>query len=641
MRSADQDVAKQGVEFWSSVCEVESQIHMENADAAELNQPAPRANFDFATTSMPTIVPVLTTLLTQQKEDEDDDEWNIAMAASTCLSLLTSCVGDRIMEYTLPFIDMYRESPDWRYREAALMAFSCILEGPDDGKVVALVNTLLPSLVQRMDDPSVAVQDTAAWTVGKVCELYSEERYQIITPQVLSILVPTLNRNLGKPPRVAVNCAYALMSLVEQLGEEYNELATFPLSPYFNDIMQALVAAAQRYLTLSCMWDHVPCRKRPFFLFDVDQGSLCIVLVWPIDVIHPSPDGHDHNLRTTVYDAITQYVINTAVDTYESLQQLTTVMLGALEATLDQAGNIIGTDARMEHNELQGNLCMVLQALTRRLKAYVLPVADRMMTAYLRMFTQSAQGHHVSIQEDALTAAGALVSAIKDNFLRYMEALAPYLVQALGSYAEIQLCQVAIGLVGDLCRNLGVAVSPWCAQFMNVLVQDLQAKTLHRSIKPCILQAFGDVALALGPVFIPEYYPFCMEVLRQAAVVGWDAHDYEHYDYIVLMRISILEAYSGISQGVHQYPVLLPHLEFIFHFMQDVNLMPREDALLQALVGLLGDLCDVCGPQLAPHLVANQSWIVSLLKAGRASRNSTTKTTTKWANEHYKRCIQH
>jgi importin subunit beta-1 len=63
------------------------------------------------------------------------------------------------------------KNPDWRYREAALMAFGAILEGPDPSNLKPLVEEAMPMLIELMKDESVAVKDTAAWTIGRVCEL--------------------------------------------------------------------------------------------------------------------------------------------------------------------------------------------------------------------------------------------------------------------------------------------------------------------------------------------------------------------------------------------------------------------------------------------------------------------------------------
>ena len=58
-----------------------------------------------------------------QEEFDDDDEWNPCKAAGVCLMLLATCCEDDIVQHVLPFVKDNINSPDWRYRDAAVMAF--------------------------------------------------------------------------------------------------------------------------------------------------------------------------------------------------------------------------------------------------------------------------------------------------------------------------------------------------------------------------------------------------------------------------------------------------------------------------------------------------------------------------------------
>lgn len=68
-------------------------------------------------------------VLTHQDELDDDDTWKPNKAASVCLMLLASCCEDDIVNHVLPFVQKNVTNENWQYREAALMAFSSILEG--------------------------------------------------------------------------------------------------------------------------------------------------------------------------------------------------------------------------------------------------------------------------------------------------------------------------------------------------------------------------------------------------------------------------------------------------------------------------------------------------------------------------------
>jgi importin subunit beta-1 len=61
----------------------------------------------------------------------------------------------------------------------------------------------------------------------------------------------------------------------------------------------------------------------------------------------------------------------------------------------------------------------------------------------------------------------------------------------------MQVCQVSVGVLGDMCRAIGPLVAPYCDEFVNILLIDLSNPNLERSVNPHIIACFGDVALAL------------------------------------------------------------------------------------------------------------------------------------------------
>lgn len=76
-----------------------------------------------------------------QDENDDDDDWNPCKAAGVCLMLLATCCEDDVLPHVLPFIKEHIEHPDWRCRDASVMAFGSILEGPE-------LNQLKPLIIQ-------------------------------------------------------------------------------------------------------------------------------------------------------------------------------------------------------------------------------------------------------------------------------------------------------------------------------------------------------------------------------------------------------------------------------------------------------------------------------------------------------------
>ena len=125
----------------------------------EYGEPPARESKHFAKTAMSEILPIILQLLTRQEEDADEDEWNISMAAGTCLSLLARATGDQIVQLVIPFIEVNIKSSDWHSREAAVMAFGSILDGPDPTALTPLVDQALPILLPMMQDENVNVKE--------------------------------------------------------------------------------------------------------------------------------------------------------------------------------------------------------------------------------------------------------------------------------------------------------------------------------------------------------------------------------------------------------------------------------------------------------------------------------------------------
>jgi len=63
---------------------------------------------------------------------------------------------------------------------------------------------------------------------------------------------------------------------------------------------------------------------------------------------------------------------------------------------------------------------------------------------------------------------------VESDFVRYLDAFAPFLYAALSNHEEYTLCSIAVGLIGDICRALQDSSLPYCDTFMNMLLQMLQ-----------------------------------------------------------------------------------------------------------------------------------------------------------------------
>ncbi|PCH43053.1 ARM repeat-containing protein [Wolfiporia cocos MD-104 SS10] len=594
MQHNDESIALQAVEFWSTVCELETELNWEAAEAREYGEVPENECSGFAQTALPEILPVILQLLTRQEEDADEDEWNISMAAGTCLGLLAQAVGDVIVTAVIPFIEAHIRSPDWHYREAAVMTFGSIMEGPDPLNLTPLVNQALPILIDMMSDTNLHVKDTVAWTLGRICDIL----IATIKPDVhLHPLISALVSGLQDIPRIVANCCWALMNLADQLGipegEDPQSATSGPLSPFVEGIVQALLRVTET-------------------------------------------SSNEGNYRTAAYEAITSFMTHSTLDSIPVIQNTLVAILHRMEHLLNMQNQIVGVDDRNNWNDLQSNFCSVLISIVRKLGDGIQPLADRIMTLILQLLQSSAKTS--TVVEDAFLVVGSVASSLEQRFAPYTQAFLQFLYPALKAHEDSQLSTVAIGVIGDISRALGEQSVQYAGAFVTVLLENLQSDVLDRNVKVPILSCFGDIALAIGPAYEP-YLATTMTVLRQAGSIQANPLDVDFSDYVQALREGIMEAYTGIVTGfknTEKVGLLLPHAQGVLEVVQRALAdSERTDSTVRLAIGLVGDLAD-CFPDGQIKQLLLSEWVMSELRT-KGRMPPETKKTLRWAREMVKR----
>ena len=570
----------------------------EEEEAKEEERQPERRSQNYARGAVPALVPLLLEALCKQEEDAEDS-WNLAMAAATCLSRAARVSQDLVVQPVMTFIGTHIGSADWHRREAATLAFGSILEGPAPSLLQPLVAQAMPVMIGLLKDAQVQVKDTAAWTIARICE----HHITFIAPEMWGLMLRTpqpgeppevegaLFLGLKDHPRVASNVCLALHNLAEQC-EATRDNPTNDLSGPFVDLARALLACTER------------------------------------------PDATESNLRSSAYEALNTVLTNSADDTAGSVLQLLPVILQRLEATF--AMQLLSAEDREAQSELQGLLCGCLQVITCKLGAQIKPHADQMMQAFLQVFGAK----NSTVHEEALMAVGAIANATEAEFDKYMPHFRPFLSLGLSNYEEHQVCQVAVGVVGDICRSLEGRLLPYCDEILGLLLKNLQSPKLNRNVKPPILSCFGDIALAIGGNF-EKYMDVTMSMLQQASATEVDMEDDDLVDYLHQLQEGIFEAYTGVLQGLRadsKADVFLNYVQGCLNLLVLVSKVTEQhgttDVLLRAAVGVAGDLASTIGPRFK-QMVRQSPYKESvklLMKEATKSRTDGTKQVAQWAN---------
>jgi len=555
MREDQEDVALQAIEFWSTICDTEVDL---------IEEPSPEEPcHHFMRAACPHLTPVLLEQLTKQEEgqEQDDTGWGLSMAAGTCLGLCARVVADDIVPLVMPFVQANISKntgpEDWRLREAATFAFGLVLDGPNPTQLTDTVRQALAYLLSAMADPHPYVKDTTAWTIGRIFEFMHSPDIEppIVTAETLPPIIAVLTKGLADTPHIAYRVCCAISALAA--GFQSSSSGTNVMSPFFKDVVSALLQCAQHH-----------------------QNQFAKVQI-------------------SAFEAINDLVRSASRDTLEIVAQLITVVLGELHKKFDMPANTAETQEKQ--NEVQGQLCGVLQVIVQKLgkyddtKAAVLQFGDQIMQTLLRIF----QLRSATVHEEAMLAVGSFADAVGRQFMKYLPEFAQYLKTGLTNYLEWQVCLSTVGVLGDVCRAVEDGILPYCDEIMSLLIQNLGCEDVHRTIKPQILSAFGDIALVVGEKF-DKYLEAVLRVLKQAmqlSVGAAQSGDDDFRDYNNQLRNGILDAYAGIIHGMGQAKAeqyVKGELADVLAFVASISDggEPDEDVARSA-VNLLGDICSV------------------------------------------------
>ena len=343
IKSEHSECSLQGIEFWSNVCDEEIELQVEAIDASEQGRVPTRTSKFYAKGALPYLCPLLLEVLCNQDEDADDDEWNPYQAAGVCLILLASCTGNDIIAQVMPFIQENITSDNWHKREAAMMAFGSVLDGPDEEILVPIVLQALPTIIGLMSDANLTVRDTTSWVLSKICEQISSI---MLNSDILKAMLDVFIMALSTEPRVAVNICWALNSLSDAVYDEActNEDVTenprtSKFSPYFDVLVHHLLQCTER------------------------------------------PDANQSNLRSSAYEALMEMIKNSSQDNYATVQKTTMILL-------ERLSRVLGIDNHNDQNfaDLQSLLCSTLQVVIRKMTPEDAPkIADPIMNATVQM----------------------------------------------------------------------------------------------------------------------------------------------------------------------------------------------------------------------------------------------------------------
>eukprot|EP00466_Bigelowiella_natans_P016435 jgi/Bigna1/47819/estExt_Genewise1.C_190028 len=585
IKKGDEDIAKQSLEFWTTVSEIEIDIQEDHLEGKK----SQRKNLNIVARAAPRLADMLLMSLTKQDEDPMDDTYNVAQAAAVCLQHMAQNIGGAVVPLVLPFVKQRIKDKNWRNREASTLAFACILDGPSKKDLKGLVLHAFPVILGHMQDSQPQVKDTAAWCIGRICE----EMPGAITPEILKNLMEALRRGLHENPKIARHVCWAICNLANEVQVNNN---TSALSRYFGAMVKELLKIAEK---------------------------------------------PDIDLRGDAFEAINALVLGSASDVYPMIGQLVPELMKRLKNALEHGGKQLSPAQAALVANAQASYCSTLTIAigklseNPKLRETLCRYMDPMMEFFLGVLRQN----HSEAHEEALLAISAVARCIENNFLRYMPHLYEKLLQILRDIQSPSICSIAIGVCGDVARALDSKLVPYCDEIVKTLLSNLKNGSLERHVKPRILECLGDIALAIRGNF-EKYYKHVMILLQDASRLDFrQERDYETVEYMNSLREAIIETYVSILQGLadgEKEQLFVDHLKALPDFLGKIaSDGDTSDEVIRASCSFIGDMARTLGPknpQLRKYLLT-QAHIKKIINDG-FRRDDVCKKQAEYAKRH-------
>lgn len=365
----EEKVQMAAIEFWSTLAFTEQILLDEELacreDGTDLDRPAcPQ----YVKAAMESLVPILLTTLSKQDEDADDDELDLQSHGASCIEIISQTVEALIVPVVIPFVQSNITHENWRLRDAGIVAFTCILDGPSTHVVGQYVSESIPVLMNAFNDPTVPVRDSATHCVSKICQLH----IQAIPSDQFHTVIQGLIGKLQEYPRVASHACSAIFNIAQSLKQQNgasNEEETNMLSAPMLPLMQALLAASDR------------------------------------------EDAIESNLRVSSVSAAAELIGASARDVQHIFRDLLPVIVQRIDAGLKL--QVVSNEDQENKEQLLGLLSGLMTALFQTMnKADFINQADQIMNLLLQIF----QLRTATCHEEAFLAVGAFASAMDEDF---------------------------------------------------------------------------------------------------------------------------------------------------------------------------------------------------------------------------------
>ncbi|KAK7198834.1 importin beta-1 subunit [Novymonas esmeraldas] len=580
-------VGLQAVQFWISICEVERDMKEDGDTQSCLN---------YSAQGLTLLVGICHELLVRQEEDQTEDDWNLSVAGGKLLQSLAEAVGGPIQRPVMEFVYANINSAEWRRREAAVMAFGCIIGVQESAAQVAIQDTVaqaVPGLMEYLRDSNEMVADTSAWVLALVCEGFVD--IFLDAPALLQQLMMNVGPMIsGNNTRMGVRACHIVNNIALAYEDEEDQ-QTNELSRFYGDLVTVLLHA-------------------------IDNGST-------------------NDLKSAAQETLNALVDAAANDSCSAcLAQLPQELLVRMDRQLNALH--VSKGENIEAEAMMGLLCGALSALARKLGQSFIPFLDASMQALIRVLELPTD----YVQQEALVAIGSIAYVAKEGLAPYLAKVIPHVLRYLQAFDEPDSIYGVVAAVGDLSLSCRLSLLPFQSEIMNTLYMNLTNTEVDRELKCSFLSCFSDFILnVLGSERFLPYMEALMPLVDRLFRASCDIDirgDSEGEEYVMNLWETTASFYSSITQCFKSSDVsaLAPYLANILAFALHAaaNAGDFEETQMAALM-VIGDMASVLRhvPDQQMRAQAKQALLAdavgsALNDALRASTSEDNKKQMKW-----------
>jgi importin subunit beta-1 len=501
----------------------------------------------------------------------DDDDWDVNKACASVLSVLTQITGDKIVDEALKYIDLNIKSPDWRFRQSALLVIGSILEGPSQMKI-APIGKAVTVIIGLLSDENASVKQTAAWCLSKIAQF----QYKLVTQPIhFTNLVKALLEALNQSPKIACHACWAFVNLIEKSSE----IRLFKLG-VFEHVFAALISSALRQ-----------------------------------DAFHP-----EHNLQTAAYSALSTLIEKSPDDCVSYIENQVSSFIILFKQNAAVASN--------EH--LHNCLCEVLCSCFSKANN----VSDEACKEFLEALTISFNARN-GVYEEGIMALGALTHCIGPRFVNYLQVVGPFISFALQKQDAISLCKAGTMFIGDIARALGDLAKNFVADLIQPLISNLRSENASSQVKVQSIESLSDVVSNCKEStsgYLNDVLALIHEAA--AASISQDKDDESDLsEYLRQLREAIIEFYENLVQGMMvQADSLLSYVPNIVAYILTVtqDKFRPKPSIHRCAIGIIGDLCKTYGKSVS-ELVKTQP-VLNYIHRYKVSNNLKIRELANWTS---------